>query len=197
MERKRGVIIGAVIAVVISIISIGIAFAAFSRDLTINGTAEVKGSSWDIHFATTQGGDEPASGGVTITPTSVVGLAESTSAVLQGSNFTWTGVFQAPGDTLEYRFYAVNDGVFDAVITGTFTSQVSCFINNIQQGTCPINYTITKDGTTPFVQNETLSKNTSQQIVVKAELDPSFQGTEETITVNTTQVIFTFNQKTN
>jgi len=195
MERKRGIIIGVIISVIISIISLGVTFAALSTTLTINGTGAIKGTKWDLHFSVNENGDAPSGEGINITPFATSGTAQSTSAILKGGDFTWTAEFKSPGDMVEYRFYMVNKGDYDAVLTGTFTSTVTCSINDVPQATCPVNYTITKNGTTPFNNNEVLAKNESHTIVVRAQLDPNFTGTQDDITVNTTQVVFTYTQK--
>ena len=44
MERKRGSAFIMVIALLISIIGLGVAFAAFSTSLTINGSATIQAS---------------------------------------------------------------------------------------------------------------------------------------------------------
>ena len=54
MERKRGQIIAVVIALVVAVVSLGVAFAAFSTTLNISGTATVQASSWNIFFTSTR-----------------------------------------------------------------------------------------------------------------------------------------------
>lgn len=50
MIRKRGTALLAVIGLLIAVIGLGVAYAAFSTTLTINGSATVEGTSWDVHF---------------------------------------------------------------------------------------------------------------------------------------------------
>ena len=57
MEKQRGTTVAIVAALIIAVISLGVAFAAFSTTLNINGTATVQASSWDVYFATAATGD--------------------------------------------------------------------------------------------------------------------------------------------
>ena len=66
MERRRGTTVAVVAALIIAVVSLGIAFAAFSSTLTINGSATVESSSWDIHYSDVSGGTAPSSSGKTI-----------------------------------------------------------------------------------------------------------------------------------
>ena len=51
MKDNKKVLYGLVaLALVLSVVGISIGFAAMSTDLTINGSAEVVPSSWDIKF---------------------------------------------------------------------------------------------------------------------------------------------------
>lgn len=192
MERKRKIVIGIIISLVLSLISLSITFASFSTTLRIDGSGKIEGSTWDIHFTKVADGDAPSGSGVTVEPT--VATATSTLSTLTANSFSWAGTFNTPGDTLEYRFYVANKGDFNAALSGTFTSTVTCKINDVVQQTCPVTYTVTKDGTNGFSNGDLLNKGTSQLVVVKAQLDPSYAGSEDTIDVTTTQIVFTYTQ---
>jgi len=204
MERNRGQIMAIVAAVVIAVVSLGVAFAAFSATLTINGNATIEASTWDIHFSQTQktaqgGGTAPASGGVTITPTTESGSAHSTTSLLTSNTFTWAGTFKSPNDTLEYRFYIVNAGDYNASLSAPTVSAPVCKIGGTTQDTCPITYTITKDGTNAFTGSDSLAKGASQLVVVRAQLSSGYGGNGSSlatsdIDVSTSTVTFTYTQ---
>ena len=103
MERRRGTTIGLVAALIIAVVSLGVAFAAFSSTLTINGNATVTAASWDIHFEnlsqpTTTGTASVATPG-SLTTTSFSGLVVN---------------FKSPGDSITYTWHVVNKGTFNA-----------------------------------------------------------------------------------
>ena len=50
MEKERKIKVLSVVALIIAVLGLTVAFAALSETLTINGTASVDAASWDIHF---------------------------------------------------------------------------------------------------------------------------------------------------
>ena len=54
MEKERKIKVLSIIALLIAILGLTVAFAALSETLTINGTANVDAASWDIHFENLQ-----------------------------------------------------------------------------------------------------------------------------------------------
>ena len=66
MERKRGTTVAVVAALIIAVVSLGIAFAAFSSTLTINGSATVQTSNWKIYFTTSSTGEDPGTSGTAL-----------------------------------------------------------------------------------------------------------------------------------
>lgn len=205
MERKRGTTVAVVAALIIAVVSLGVAFAAFSTTLTINGTATVEATNWDIHFSTTQNGDAPTSPGaeLTATPTNLNGYTATSSGTgtLTATDFTWSGTFKTPGDKIQFSFYAVNAGDYNATLSGTYTSTVTCKVNKSTIATCPITYTVTTDaaGQTPFSNGMSLNSNNSQIVYVTASLDPNYGGTtgeglDQEIEVETTQISLIYTQ---
>ena len=182
--RNNKITIPIIAALVIAVISLGVAFAAFSAVLTINGNATIEASSWDIHFSETEktstagSGAAPAQGGVTISPESeYLGTAESTLSTLTRDTFTWSGTFKTPGDTLEYHFWIVNAGDYNATLSAPTVNQPTCKISGVTQQSCPIIYSVSKDTNgTPFTGSDSLASGASQFVVVKAQLDPNYGG---------------------
>ena len=109
MERKRGTTVAVVAALIIAVVSLGIAFAAFSTTLTINGSATVTASNWDIHFERLSD-TTPTTGTATITTAPT--LSATTFSGLEAN-------FKTPGDSVTYSWHVVNKGTFDATLATT------------------------------------------------------------------------------
>ena len=146
--RNRKVTIGIVISLVLAVISLGVAFAAFSTTLNINGSATVESSNWNVFLTTSRTGSDPGSNGVSLPNNGIEieGTANSVSTTLTSDTFTWSGTVKSPGDSIEYEFYVRNEGDYDAAISvsgGTFLETdwlygadwynvtVSCTQNNV------------------------------------------------------------------
>jgi len=110
--KKRGVFFVVAIALVAIV---GIAYAALTQQLNINGTGTLKGSDWNIHFANVAAagvpsGSSTATGGTAVaTLTNTAGI-ESTLITISG------GTLALPGDSIVYTFDIVNDGTIDATL---------------------------------------------------------------------------------
>lgn len=109
MERKTLKMI-ILAALAISVLGIGVAFAALSTALNITGTAEVEGPNWSIKFENL--------GSATVTG---LGLGDSTTPpVLTDNSITGVkGIFTGDG-TVAYEFDVTNNGALNASI-GTLT----------------------------------------------------------------------------
>ncbi len=105
MEKERKIRKLTVVALVVAVLGLTVAFAALSQTLTINGTASVDSASWDIHFANLTGpdieGGAEAQGSPTLNATTISGLNMSVTK---------------PGDSVTYYFDIVNAGTIDAVL---------------------------------------------------------------------------------
>ena len=99
--KTNNIIMGVLVAV---IAVMGVAFAAFSTTLTINGTAEIS-SNWNITF--TAG---------TCTPVSKdAGAPSSGTVYVSGTTATVTANMSSPGDTLACTVIVNNAGSLAAV----------------------------------------------------------------------------------
>lgn len=104
-----------VAALIISIVAIGIGFAAFSQNLTINGNASVQTSSWKVKFSEL--------GSATLTGTA----AEVTKPTLSDTTIeTYNATFKTPGDSISYKIKVSNTGSYNAKITTATISVPSC-----------------------------------------------------------------------
>ena len=180
MERQRGTTIILVIALIIAVISLGVAFAAFSTTLTINGSATVQSSQWKVFFTTASDGSEPSSAtslpAASITKT---GTAASTSASLTSTVFTWAATFKSPGDTIKYKFYVRNTGNYTAKVKTVTLGNISCSTD--PKNACnKLSYGLYTDsaGNTPVAANQTIAAGSYAEYYLIATLDSSYGGTD-------------------
>jgi hypothetical protein len=91
-----------IVALVIGVLGLTIAFAVVTRNLVINGIAEIQGPEWDIRFTTQS---SSASGG-----------AQITSAKVDDRTISYHVIFTAPGQTADINFQMINNSSVDAKI---------------------------------------------------------------------------------
>ena len=210
MEKNRGTAVAVIAALVISVISLGVAFATFSQTLNINGTATVQASTWDIHFSGASDGST-VGGTISGSASNTTG-ATATSAdegnTLTGTDFTWSASFKSPGDRVQYHFYVANEGNYNARISNVITPAVTCTTGS--NPTSPettycnkITYTVSYDaaGNQPVGQNDTLDAGEEKDIYVTATLTDYTTGDNaintppsSEITVNATPIAIIYQQ---
>ncbi len=96
----------AVLALLVSVVAVGIVYAGFSQTLNINGSGNVVAASWNIHFANLSNVVKTGSANV-VTPAQIkTGRTQIREYYVE---------LVTPGDSLAYTFDIVNGGDFDAV----------------------------------------------------------------------------------
>lgn len=117
MERSKNYVVFGVLALVVSLVAISLAYAGFTQTLNINGSANVKSVKWDVHFANL---------GTAVT----TGTASQLTAPTIKSNNTVIGDYSVqlstPGDSISYSFDVVNLGNFNAKLTGVTIGTPTC-----------------------------------------------------------------------
>ena len=200
MERRRGITLVIVAALVVAVVSLGVAFAAFSTTLNITGSATVQSSTWDIHYSTNgTTGTAPSTDGTSVSPTasntqSGINSTATGTGSLKPGTFTWSGTFKTPGDRLVYTFYVCNKGTYNAKLTSITSPTATCKIGSTNETTaCPTYGIYTNSGLTTSLQaNETLNAGICKQIWVAATLPsnltanqlPSAEVTVTPVTIN-------------
>ena len=116
MRRNRNLVTG-MLALVVSVIAIGLVYAGFTGTLNINGTGEVRASKWDIHFENLR---EPVLKGTA----NIVTPAQIKTGRTQIGDYAVT--FATPGDYLVYIFDVVNDGNFNASLSSLVKNTPQC-----------------------------------------------------------------------
>lgn len=103
MEKERKI---KSLILIVAVLGLGIAFAALSSSLTINGSAKAQGGSWNIHFAKTLD-----------MPTQTTGDASFTEPTLSDTSILgFKAIVTKPGDSVTYYFDIVNSGTVDAYV---------------------------------------------------------------------------------
>ena len=191
VEKERKIKTLSLVALIVAVLGLTIAFAALSQTLTINGTASVDAAKWDIHFENLS---EPV----------ITGDAfEIMSPTMEGTSISNINVsLTKPGDSITYEFDVVNNGTVDAVFSNfvsTFPEDSSDFeakykinydfdgdgvtseedLQNVQH---IMEYKITYDGKTYSIAdideinnalaNQTLNKGETKHIIYKISYDP-------------------------
>ncbi len=122
MEKERGIKILAVVALLVSVIGLSIAYAAYSATLLVSGTVTAKKSAdaWNVRFTATDGTS-------TLTPTLVGHATVGTAATVTDTSISAFNInFFAPGDSVTYEFKVNNSGAVDASLSTITKGSLTC-----------------------------------------------------------------------
>ena len=116
-NRKKNILLGTLI---VGVISMTVAFAALSTNLSINGTAGIPTTRWDIHFAN---GTDNTSG---THANGKVNKGKIEDVNFQATSITgFTVTLYQPNDEVVYNFDIVNAGTIDAELDN-FQRSITC-----------------------------------------------------------------------
>ena len=177
MEKQRGTAVAVIIALVVAIVSLGVAFAAFSTTLNINGSAEVQASNWDIYFMTASGGTKPSSS-TALPAANITKTSQEASGSIIATTLTWSASFKTPGEYAIFKVYVKNGGSYNAKITDISKGAITCASN---QALCNhLHYEIYTDSgcTTALATNRTLNAGAEDIFYLKAWLDTTNWSTD-------------------
>ena len=192
MEHNRKQKILMIIALVASIASLSIGFAAFSTTLSISSNATVTADSanFGVKFSTSKDSlvvseVTPSSKTTGISTTDGV-IDNSGSPTIKGLSATFTN----PGQYAEYTFYARNEGEYTAYLNNinflgnkTCTAETGTTDSLVQSACSYITITATVAGTTYSettpITGHSLATDSGEEIIVRLEYDstgPSVDG---------------------
>ena len=109
MESERKVKIITLVAVIVAVIGLTIAFAAMSRTLNIHGSGTMDPVNWDIYFENIKLKSDTSPSSVTGNPTPTTG---NTAATINNLNVT----LKNPGDEVVWTADITNNGDVNAEI---------------------------------------------------------------------------------
>lgn len=180
MKNNRSFKTIAVVAIIISVVCISIAFAALNATLTISGTATVSSTSaWKISFTDVKNSSTNAGASVTIAPSATT-----------TPDLTWSAVFSAPKASYTFTATVTNGGTIPAKL-----ESAASYISASGNASPNFDYTVTIDGTT--IDNYggyVWAAGASKDIVVTVIFDKNAQLTSEQLdNLNTEAATFTLN----
>ncbi len=196
-----------IVAIVLVITGIGVAFAAFSQNLTISGTATVQTSSWKVFFTNSSSGNDPGSTGVSLTPTlsntnNLTITAANVSNTLKTASFTWEGTLKTPGDKIMYTIYIRNTGSYTAKLTSINVPNLTCTKGSSNETTVcgKINYGVFTDtaGSTRLATGDTITAGSYKTVYVIAEFNKNTAASDlpnANVTVNPSTITMTYTQQ--
>lgn len=159
-KKSFGVMGIIVLCVTISAI-FGIVYAAFTQNLTINGKATVKKSSWSIKFSN-------------LGTVQKTGSAAQVTAPTINTNDTKISEYSVsltkPGDSITYTFDVVNDGDYDAKLstitipTPTCTKTTNGTDADATNVCSNLTYSLTYDDGTALAVNDTLNAGATKSM---------------------------------
>lgn len=118
MEKDRGFKIIAIVALLIAVVGLSIAYAGYTASLNIEGTATVAGDTWKIEW--TDLGAAVATGKAT---------TDNSTFAIDASKQTVSGIvgtLNGPGDSISYSWKATNNGKLDAQVSGVTYGGLTC-----------------------------------------------------------------------
>ncbi len=185
MRRNKNLVTG-VLALVVSVVAVGIAYAGFTQTLNINGTANVMSAKWDIYFAN-------LANAVTTGTANVVTPATISPKTKIGDYYV---TFATPGDSMTYVFDVVNDGDFDAVLTGLTKGTPSCSSNATLCNylTYTLKYTANNRD---VAENDILLRGQTRNMTLKLTLDANMPASalpSEEVTVGNLGITLLYSQ---
>ena len=174
--RKNNNYMFGMLALVVSVVAIGLAYAGFTGTLNINGTGNVVSSKWDIYF-------NNLSNAVTTGTANVVTPATISPKTKIGDYYV---ELASPGDSVTYTFDVVNDGDFDAKLTTLAKSNPTCTPSATLCNYLTYTLTYTSGGAT-VTENDTLlsgqTRNMTLRLMLRSDTPASaLSNTELSVT---------------
>lgn len=112
MERKSNMQSIAIVVLTVAVLVMTVGFALYTRDLSINGTANIGAAAWDIHFKSD-------------TYTTSQGSLTETSKDIGTTTMSYNVTLNKPGDFYEFTIDVENTGDFDANLTKVTLSSLT------------------------------------------------------------------------
>ncbi len=142
----------------------GVGYAYLTTNLNINGTANVKKATWDVHFENIN---------VTEGSVTTVTQAPTINADLISINYAIT--LNEPGDFYEFTVDVKNSGTIDAMI-GTVNST----INGVSPGELPVylNYSATYSDDIEIEENHLLAAGDKETYKIRLEYNANISPSD-------------------
>ena len=195
----------------VSVLGLSIAFAAFSSTLTVKSNATITPDSGNFKVVFSSKSDSLSTTGVAVTTTG--NSSAGTPTIDNTTNTTIKNLsasFTAPGEKVEYTFYARNEGSYDAYLSsvvfdniknksvfkecvagsGTTASMVEAACSGIKVTTTVLSTSYTD--TTLNITNHVLKKNNSEVVKVTIEYTSGSAIADGPFTINFGKIYLTY-----
>lgn len=173
-RNRRFVILVTLLAVAL-VGAIGVAVAAFTQDLKVEGTALVKGTNWDVHFENLKDAEilSTLNTAKELTPPAIDALTTTIK--------NYSVELKNSGDSVVYTFDVKNGGGINAKVTGIVINTGAALTCNSTGGTAAeqvardsktcanLNYTLTYADGTPVAVGDKLPATASKTMKLKLE----------------------------
>ena len=172
-SRNKNILIGALLAV---ILIMGVGYAAFAQQLTINGTASIS-STWQVELTDIESTGHTGTG---VDVPYAAGTAEDGTKLVNSTTAQFKADLKSPGDSVTYTVTVENKGNIDAEVGSiTFTegneaAPISYSYTGINEGD-PLN----ASGNTTFTVTVTYDSSITEQ--------PEITDNTVTMTINYVQ----------
>jgi len=167
-RNNRGLRSLIIVALIIAVVGISVAFAALGQTLTITGTGQITATDWDIHWSAAEGD---------VIVSSSENVSEGINSGLPATLIEITGIIlEAPGDKVEWTITASNAGDIDAELESVtnLLSKVITF-DELEESDLTENdiiVTLKKAGGGTITAGDTLAAGTTQDYVLTIEFNP-------------------------
>ena len=116
MEKERKIKIFSVVALIVAVLGLTVAFAALSQTLTINGTASVDAASWNIHFKEEE----------------VYFEGTLSDPLITGTSIVFDSKIKKPNDQVVVVAPITNEGTINAKVSSVEISEVCTLSSPIE-----------------------------------------------------------------
>ena len=174
MEKERRIKTLSIMALIVAVLGLTVAFAALSQTLTITGTASIPNgtSTWNVHFDTTYGVN-----GVDVSQTSSNGTSYGQHGDITVSGTSISGInaiLTKPGESVTYGFQVKNEGNADAKISNFSLPDLVCSSSVDVSSFCNENIQVSlkydePDNKSDVKDTDVLLAHSSRKMVLKIE----------------------------
>ncbi len=199
------------IITIVSVLGLSIAFAVFSSSLTVKSNATITPDSGNFKVVFSSSSTSLSTTNVSVSKTG--NASAGTPTIDNSGNPTikdLSASFTAPGEKVEYTFYARNEGSYDAYLSsvvfnningkstfkecvagsGTTASMVESACNGIKVTTTVLSTSYTD--TTLNITNHVLKKNNSEVVKVTIEYASGSAVADGPFTINFGKIYLTY-----
>ena len=162
MKRRKRKKSSILLTLILLLAGISVGYAILMQDLTINGTSNVKGNTWNVYFDNL---DYQNRGNVELEQGDFNATIDNDTLVDVSFKIT----LKNPGDHYEFLVDVVNDGTVDAMVDSLTYKLNDVEIDSLNPLPSFLDYTVTYSDGGPIQPNDLLEADSSETLLVKVE----------------------------